>query len=520
MLRRPARTTALLAAVTAAAVGSAIAIAMPATAAPPVEATRSAYADAEISSEVVVVPMVFPVIGGVSWSDTYLACRSGCARKHFGQDLMSPRMRPLVATFNGVISSLKRETTVGEGNYLTVEGDNGWSANYLHMNNDTPGTDDGRGTAAYAFAPGIRQGLRVVQGQLLGWSGDSGNAEGTGPHTHFELRKGSAWSGVVYNPAASLRSAWRLSRPTTSGPHPDGVLIRDRRWGPAYLVEDGDLRRFATSTLVLNGYRTNDVVAVEPAELAMYGRGPDMPIRDGVVVRGPDGAHWVIEHGQRVRVPDDALASVGVHPSRVRVADAEALARTPIADDQTLPGPVRDGALLRLEGASTLWLIQDGKRRPVPDIPTLNSWGVAHQDAWTLPADAWGAPPSPTPSADPSASPSAVQTPLPVVPLQHRRTPSPVAWPTVGPSGEPTAQPSAQPSGEPEPTGPRVGAVLLPREGSLLREPTGVTWLVSGGQRRLIPSSAVIHAYAMGAITKRTAWASTVERIDRGRDFP
>jgi len=152
----------------------------------------------------VVVPMLFPVAGPsslTSYSDNWLACRSGCTRKHMGQDLMGPKMTPLIAPFDGVVTSIKRETTVGSGNYLTIAADEhsraaGWAVVFIHVNNDTPGTDDGKGTANWAFPAGNAPGARVLAGQLVAWRGDSGNAEGTGPHLHFELRK----AGAVVNP--------------------------------------------------------------------------------------------------------------------------------------------------------------------------------------------------------------------------------------------------------------------------------------------------------------------------------
>src|SRR3954447_308509 len=60
----------------------------------------------------VVVPLIFPVAGSSSnthYSDNWLACRSGCARKHMGQDLMGAKMTPLVAAFDGYVSTLKRD---------------------------------------------------------------------------------------------------------------------------------------------------------------------------------------------------------------------------------------------------------------------------------------------------------------------------------------------------------------------------------------------------------------------------
>jgi hypothetical protein len=74
---------------------------------------------------------------------------------------------------------------------------------YVHLNNDTVGTNDGRGVG---IRPGLAEGDRVEQGQLLGWIGDSGNAEGGPPHIHFELR--TPW-GEPIDPGPSLYSARR-----------------------------------------------------------------------------------------------------------------------------------------------------------------------------------------------------------------------------------------------------------------------------------------------------------------------
>jgi len=203
--------------------------ASPALAALQTDSSGAQYDD----SAKVVVPMLFPVAGpagGTSYTDTFLVCRSGCARHHLGQDLMGPKMTPLVAAFDGVITSVKRESNVGGGNYLTLTADRGpaagWTAIYVHVNNDTPGTDDGKGTAAWSFPAGIEPGARVLAGQLVAWRGDSGDAESTGPHVHFELRRGTGWSGIVYNAFPSLQAARHIAAPSPSGPHPDGTLVR------------------------------------------------------------------------------------------------------------------------------------------------------------------------------------------------------------------------------------------------------------------------------------------------------
>ncbi len=199
----------------------------------------------------VVVPMVFPTTDSrVKFQDWWMAPRGGGTRKHIGQDLMGPKMATAVACFDGVIS-LGRDRG-NAGHTITLKNRSGWTAQYYHMNNDTPGSDDGRGGDTYAFAPGIVNGSRVVAGQLIGWIGDSGNAEGTGPHIHFEL-----WyepRRVVVNAYASLKAARRLKHPRYPDPAPflQPAATENRTDGivTSYDPESRDLRVIRLATLV------------------------------------------------------------------------------------------------------------------------------------------------------------------------------------------------------------------------------------------------------------------------------
>jgi hypothetical protein len=103
---------------------------------------------------------------------------------------------------------------------LEIQHDDGWTTRYIHLNNDTQNpdgsySDDGLG---YGIAPGLASGVRVEAGQLIGWVGDSGNAEGVAPHLHFELRDPS---GIPINAYQSLRAAQPI--PGQVPPCPDGA---------------------------------------------------------------------------------------------------------------------------------------------------------------------------------------------------------------------------------------------------------------------------------------------------------
>ena len=123
-------------------------------------------------------------------------------RNHQGIDLMGAKMTPVVAVLDGVVVTMRKGDRAGY--YIKIDHGGGTSSYYMHLNNDTPGTDDGRGGSEYAFAEGLAVGDTVEAGQLIGYVGDSGNAEWGGAHTHFELHL----RGRAVDPFPYLRDAW------------------------------------------------------------------------------------------------------------------------------------------------------------------------------------------------------------------------------------------------------------------------------------------------------------------------
>ena len=166
------------------------------------------------ASAAVVVPILFPLEQRISWIDTFGASRDGGARSHEGNDLMVPKMTPLLAVVDGTVDWLFKSTGV-ISYYILLRGDDGNDYFYIHLNNDTPGTDDGMGGAQYAYAPGLTNGSRVKAGDIIGYAGDSGNAECTDPHLHFEVHPGGYKNPV--NPYHSLKAAPTLAEWTAAG---------------------------------------------------------------------------------------------------------------------------------------------------------------------------------------------------------------------------------------------------------------------------------------------------------------
>jgi len=193
--------------------------------------------------------LVFPVDGDHHFSDSFWAGRSHGF--HTGQDIMADKMTPVVAVADGYIR-LVNWTSQPHMNpsrccTLVVRHDDGWESWYIHLDNDTTGTDDGKGWGIKQF---VRPGVRVSAGQHIAWVGDSGNAENTAPHVHFELH---APDGTVVNPYSSLVAAG--GNDVGSGP-------RDPLVGGARALRTGlhgaDVRVLQT-TLVDLGYSVGGV---------------------------------------------------------------------------------------------------------------------------------------------------------------------------------------------------------------------------------------------------------------------
>lgn len=92
----------------------------------------------------------------------------GYVRAHMGVDWGAPRGSPILAAGDGEIT--KAGWSSGYGNHTEIRHANGYLTSYSHQS---------------AFAPGIKPGVHVHQGQVIGYVGSTGLS--TGPHCHFEM---------------------------------------------------------------------------------------------------------------------------------------------------------------------------------------------------------------------------------------------------------------------------------------------------------------------------------------------
>jgi len=94
----------------------------------------------------------------------------GYNKLHQGTDFAAPRGTPIMASGSGII--LRAQKYKGYGNYVSIKHNSTYVTAYGHMSK---------------YGRGIKKGVRVNQGRIIGYVGSTGMS--TGPHLHYEVLK-------------------------------------------------------------------------------------------------------------------------------------------------------------------------------------------------------------------------------------------------------------------------------------------------------------------------------------------
>jgi murein DD-endopeptidase MepM/ murein hydrolase activator NlpD len=146
-------------------------------------------------SDIVIHGFVFPVGTPHSFGDSFGAPRmlgTEFAHAHQGTDIMAPMGTPLLACERGIVSKIGTDSL--GGNKLWLKGESGTFYYYAHLS---------------AFAEGLTNGAVVEAGSVIGYVGDTGNAQGGAPHLHFEIHPDG---GAAVNPYPLLKVVDQLNR--------------------------------------------------------------------------------------------------------------------------------------------------------------------------------------------------------------------------------------------------------------------------------------------------------------------
>jgi murein DD-endopeptidase MepM/ murein hydrolase activator NlpD len=185
---------------------------------------------------------VFPVYGPSSFIDTFGAFRGDVSGGwHHGDDIFAPLGAPILAVASGTVFSVGWNE-IG-GNRLWLRDGQGNLFYYAHLS---------------AFSPLAVNGNRVSAGAVLGFVGNTGDAEGTPYHLHFEIHP-VALLGLGYDGAVDPTSyllAWKhlqdvsfaggnawAPRLAGTAPKPGAILIAANDISTADGLDPGSLQR-------------------------------------------------------------------------------------------------------------------------------------------------------------------------------------------------------------------------------------------------------------------------------------
>lgn len=114
---------------------------------------------------------------------------------HYGVDYGAPVGTPVHATADGVVTLAGKNG--GGGNTVRLRHPNGYETNYLHLSR---------------YGQGVRTGVRVTQGQVIGYVGSTGLS--TGPHLDYRVRQNGGWINplTISSPPVKPLEADRLQR--------------------------------------------------------------------------------------------------------------------------------------------------------------------------------------------------------------------------------------------------------------------------------------------------------------------
>lgn len=185
---------------------------------------------------------VFPVYGPASYTNTFGAPRANTGWHH-GEDIFAPLGAPILAVANGIVYSVGWNDVGGLRLWLQDLAGNEFY--YAHLS---------------AFSPLAVNGAQVRAGDVLGFMGNTGDAEHTPYHLHFEIHPASliyqgydgavapfpylnAWQRLQDLPLTGV-SGWAPPISDSSrAPKPGAILLQARDISSATGLEPGSLRR-------------------------------------------------------------------------------------------------------------------------------------------------------------------------------------------------------------------------------------------------------------------------------------
>ena len=195
---------------------------------------------------------VFPVAGGATFSNDWGGYRADTGF-HQGIDLFSACGTPLVAVHEGTVGRMGWNSLGGRR--IWINDTNGNSFYYAHMS---------------AYNPVLKEGMHVAPGTIVGYMGNTGDAQGTPCHLHLQVHPGGGWAV----PPFDYVSVW-LNRDTSAI-----STFADKPVGPPPV----------SSVVELPGYDISSGSGLDADGLVAAADGPQLALDELLAIPVPEPA--------------------------------------------------------------------------------------------------------------------------------------------------------------------------------------------------------------------------------------
>jgi len=303
---------------------------------------------------------------------------------HKGTDYNTGEGMPIRAAADGVAYLMKEAysdgTLKGFGYYVDIKHGNGYWTRYAHLNETR------------------RKSGTVERGDIIGYSSNTGapwgpNRDWSGPHLHFEVRKGGQW-GTAVDPYNSTNWLWIGNPPKQFAEVLEPPILfrylnyedlNDPYIDRIYEIKEDSQDNWYKNWIIHEQafkeqwyYGIAEVVDVyiNPSKSLWKEMilGENIVFKDGTLIEN-SGTIYEIQNGEKRGFTSwESYISHGYDENTptVKVSDEVANAAP--------TGLVIDYKLMRADGYDEVYLIQGNEKKHIPDLATFDFWGFSWDD--------------------------------------------------------------------------------------------------------------------------------------------
>lgn len=161
---------------------------------------------------------------------------------------------------------------------------------------------------------------------------------------------------------------WKIWQRWFAQSYPDGSLLKAKDSAKVYLIKNGQKRWIASYTTLATRYDANNIITVPTDELNGYPDGPDIKFPLYALVRTPNGSIYLIaDDSKRMIVSWEVFRTIGFNPEEIEDISFSDLAGIPSGAPLTLYDAYPAGAVLQDKETNELYYVESGIKRRIAD---------------------------------------------------------------------------------------------------------------------------------------------------------